>query len=399
MNKKILSLVLTGVLSASLLVGCKAKDNSAGSDKLIISTWGLNEDVLKKEIFEPFAEEHGVEVVLEVGNNSDRLTKMKNNPNSNIDITYLAESFSEQGIEAGIFEKLDYSKIPNAQKINEKAKYTVENGYGPAYTLNSIGIVVDPTSNIEINSWEDLWKPELKGKIAIPDITTTNGAAVVDIAATKAGVDITEDNGEAAFKELEKLKPNVVKTYSKSSDLANMFSSGEIVAAIASDFAFETIQKAKPEVINVIPESGTYLNFNTININANSKNKDLAYEFINYVLSDEVQERAAKALNDAPINTDVKLNEEDAKNLAYGDIVKNAKTIVEVVEKIPLKHLVLETDAPYLAPVPFRGKRCNSSYIKFVAEKIAEIKNISAEEVYEETFKNALEVYNIKEEL
>ena len=327
MNKKILSLVLTGVLSASLLVGCKAKDNSAGSDKLIISTWGLNEDVLKKEIFEPFAEEHGVEVVLEVGNNSDRLTKMKNNPNSNIDITYLAESFSEQGIEAGIFEKLDYSKIPNAQKINEKAKYTVENGYGPAYTLNSIGIVVDPTSNIEINSWEDLWKPELKGKIAIPDITTTNGAAVVDIAATKAGVDITEDNGEAAFKELEKLKPNVVKTYSKSSDLANMFSSGEIVAAIASDFAFETIQKAKPEVINVIPESGTYLNFNTININANSKNKDLACEFINYVLSDEVQERTAKALNDAPINTDVKLNEEDAKNLAYGDIVKNAKTI------------------------------------------------------------------------
>ena len=327
MNKKILSLVLTGVLSASLLVGCKAKDNSAGSDKLIISTWGLNEDVLKKEIFEPFAEEHGVEVVLEVGNNSDRLTKMKNNPNSNIDITYLAESFSEQGIEAGIFEKLDYSKIPNAQKINEKAKYTVENGYGPAYTLNSIGIVVDPTSNIEINSWEDLWKPELKGKIAIPDITTTNGAAVVDIAANKAGVDITEDNGEDAFKELEKLKPNVVKTYSKSSDLANMFSSGEIVAAIASDFAFETIQKAKPEVINVIPESGTYLNFNTININANSKNKDLAYEFINYVLSDEVQERAAKALNDAPINTDVKLNEEDAKNLAYGDIVKNAKTI------------------------------------------------------------------------
>ena len=78
---------------------------------------------------------------------------------------------------------------------------------------------------------------------------------------------------------------------------------------------------------------------------------------------------------------------------------KNAKTIVEVVKQIPLKYLVLETDAPYLAPVPFRGKRCNSSYIKFVAEEIAEIKNISTEEVYKETFKNALEVYNIKEDL
>ena len=78
---------------------------------------------------------------------------------------------------------------------------------------------------------------------------------------------------------------------------------------------------------------------------------------------------------------------------------KNAKTIVEVVKQIPLSHLVLETDAPYLAPVPFRGKRCNSSYIKFVAEKIAEIKNISVQEVYKETFKNALKVYNIKEDL
>ncbi|RDY26367.1 ABC transporter substrate-binding protein [Romboutsia weinsteinii] len=327
MNKKIMALLLTGVISATALVGCGKSGDSASSNKLIVSTWGLNEDVLKETVFEPFAKEHGVEIVLEVGNNSERLTKMKNNPNSNIDITYLAESFAEQGIEAGIFEKLDYSKIPNAENINEKAKHTVEAGYGPAYTQNSIGIVVDPLAGIEINSWEDLWKPELKGKIAIPDITTTNGAAIVSIAAEKAGVDLNSDKGEAAFKQLESLKPNVVKTYSKSSDLANMFSSGEIVAAVASDFAFETIAKAKPEVKNVIPASGTYLNFNTININKNSKNKELAYEFINYALSPEVQERAAKALNEAPVNTGVKLNEEDSKNLAYGPIVENAKTV------------------------------------------------------------------------
>lgn len=327
MNKKIVALLLTGVLSATALVGCGKSGDSSSDNKLIVSTWGLNEDVLKKEVFEPFAKEHGVEIVLEVGNNSERLTKMKNNPNSNIDITYLAESFAEQGIEAGIFEKLDYSKIPNAKNINDKAKATVERGYGPAYTLNSIGIVVDPSAGIEINTWEDLWKPELKGKIAIPDITTTNGAAIVSIAAQKAGVDITKDKGEAAFKELEKLKPNVVKTYSKSSDLANMFSSGEIVAAVASDFAFETIAKAKPEVKNVIPESGTYLNFNTININKNSEKKELAYEFINYTLSPEVQERAAKALSESPVNTEVKLNEEDAKKLTYGKVLENAKVI------------------------------------------------------------------------
>ena len=123
------------------------------------------------------------------------------------------------------------------------------------------------------------------------------------------------------------MKPNIVKTYSKSSDLANMFASGEIVAAIAADFAYGNIAKAKPEVTYVVPESGTYLNFNTININKNSKNKELAYEFINYALSEEVQERTAKALSESPVNTDVELTEEEATNLTYGSVVDNAKII------------------------------------------------------------------------
>ena len=327
MKKKILATLLTGLVLGTSLVGCGKTEGAEAGKKLVVSTWGLNEDVLKETVFDPFEEEHGVDIVLEVGNNSERLTKMKNNPNSGIDITYLAESFAEQGIDAGIFEELDYSKIPNAENINAKAQSTVERGFGPAYTLNSIGIVVDPSAGIEINAWEDLWKPELANKIAIPDITTTNGPAIVQIAAEKAGVSVEDDKGQAAFKELEALKPNIVKTYSKSSDLANMFASGEIVAAIAADFAYGNIAKAKPEVKYVVPESGTYLNFNTININKNSNNKDLAYEFINYALSEEVQERTAKALSESPINTQVELSEEEASNLTYGSVVDNAKTI------------------------------------------------------------------------
>jgi len=65
----------------------------------------------------------------------------------------------------------------------------------------------------------------------------------------------------------------------------------------------------------------------------------------------------------------------------------------KVVEQIDMKHLVLETDSPYLAPVPHRGKRNESSYIKLVAEKLAEIKNISIETVAEITTKNALEIF------
>ncbi len=74
---------------------------------------------------------------------------------------------------------------------------------------------------------------------------------------------------------------------------------------------------------------------------------------------------------------------------------KNARKLVEVVEKIDLSHLVLETDAPYLAPTPFRGKRNEPAYVKYTAEKMAELKGISFEEVAKVTTENAMRFYSI----
>jgi TatD DNase family protein len=65
-----------------------------------------------------------------------------------------------------------------------------------------------------------------------------------------------------------------------------------------------------------------------------------------------------------------------------------------VLDQIELKHLVLETDAPYLAPTPFRGKRNESAYIVKVAEKLAEIYGVSTEEVAQITTTNALKLFN-----
>lgn len=65
----------------------------------------------------------------------------------------------------------------------------------------------------------------------------------------------------------------------------------------------------------------------------------------------------------------------------------------EVLKDIPMQHLVLETDSPYLTPVPFRGKRNESSYIKYVAEKLAEVKGISKEEVARITTENAQKIF------
>ena len=65
----------------------------------------------------------------------------------------------------------------------------------------------------------------------------------------------------------------------------------------------------------------------------------------------------------------------------------------QVVKEIDLQHLVLETDSPYLAPVPYRGKRNESSYLKYIVQKLADIKGIPVEEVASKTTNNAEKIF------
>ena len=74
----------------------------------------------------------------------------------------------------------------------------------------------------------------------------------------------------------------------------------------------------------------------------------------------------------------------------------NAKKLVDAVEYIPLDHILLETDSPYLAPAPNRGKRNSSLNIPLIAEKIAEIKGVSYEMIVEKTNNNAKKLFSIK---
>lgn len=75
---------------------------------------------------------------------------------------------------------------------------------------------------------------------------------------------------------------------------------------------------------------------------------------------------------------------------------KNAKKPVEVAANIPLDRLLLETDCPYMSPVPFRGKRCSSQLIPYTAEKIAEVRNTTAQCIIDAANANAKQLFGIK---
>ena len=83
--------------------------------------------------------------------------------------------------------------------------------------------------------------------------------------------------------------------------------------------------------------------------------------------------------------------------IGVGGVVtfKNSRVLKEVVKSIPLEHIVVETDCPYLAPTPHRGKRNSSAYLPLVIEEIAKLKGITAEEVENATYENAQRLYGL----
>ena len=85
--------------------------------------------------------------------------------------------------------------------------------------------------------------------------------------------------------------------------------------------------------------------------------------------------------------------------IGIGGVVtfKNAKKLKEVAAGIPIENIVLETDSPYLAPEPVRGRRNNPANVRYVCEKAAELHGIPAEEMARITYENAMRVYRIND--
>ena len=75
---------------------------------------------------------------------------------------------------------------------------------------------------------------------------------------------------------------------------------------------------------------------------------------------------------------------------------KKALDVQEAAATVPLDKILVETDAPYLTPMPYRGKENRPAYTKFIVEKIAELREISADEVAKATTENALRIFGLK---
>jgi putative spermidine/putrescine transport system substrate-binding protein len=294
---------------------------------LTISWWGFNGEKLEQHLLAPFREQCGCEIVFETGNNGERLNKIQIRNGAGVDVAYFSDSFSQQAIEAGLFQKIDPAKLPNLEGLYDLAK-DPQGGYGPAYSIGRVGIAYDSAKvTTPITSWNDIWKPEFANSLSLPGITTTAGPMTVVKAGDHAGVDAYSDT-DGAFKAIEEIKPNVVKNYNTGSEMINLFSTGEITAAIAQDFTLGQIKAAVPSVVWADLSEGAIATLNTVNIPVGAAEPELAYEFINFLLSPEIQHALAADGVDAPVAKAVELTPEQASLWTYGaDVIEGLQSV------------------------------------------------------------------------
>ena len=319
--------ILVSALAISATAMLSAAPVMAQGKTLTISWWGFNGEKLESIILAPFREQCGCEIVFETGNNGERLNKIQIRNGGGVDVAYFSDSYSQQGIEAGLFQKIDPAKLPNLAGLYDLAQ-DPQGGYGPAYSIGRVGIVYDETKvSAPITSWNDLWREDLASSLSLPGITTTAGPMVVMKAGDHAGVDAFAD-ADAAFAAVAELKPNVVKNYNTGSEMINLFSTGEVSAAIAQDFTLGQIQAAVPSVVWADLGEGSIATLNTVNIPTGVAEPELAYEFINFILSPEIQQQLAEQGVDAPVNTAVELTPEQAAFWTYGaDVIDSLQRV------------------------------------------------------------------------
>ncbi len=326
-------------LALLLIVGMSFIFSSCGTsddNTLVVSTWAFGADSIEELWVKPFEEKTGVDVILDTGGTGERFSKVQSNPNHGVDIMFTSQYYEALGQKDGLWKEIDSSKLSNLDKLYDSAKAPNGANYGPAYTYNRLSIVYNPNLISEVDSMDDVLNNDEINAITIPTIQDTHGPSLLQEIANTIDVDLyTQEGEDAVFKEVEKLSKKVVKPYTSSTDVINLMKSEEAQLALVPEYYFNSIQEVVPDVKWVDPKEGAVLNFNTIDITATTEKEDLAYEFIDFIISTPIQSDVADAQLDPPVNKEVQLEEyikgipftsiDEFETVNYTEAVNNMK--------------------------------------------------------------------------
>lgn len=315
------------LLATTAAFGLLAGVASAEEKTLTISVYAFGVDEMNELIFHPFEEKCGCDVVVETGRSVERMAKIEANAaDPLIDVAVMGAPDALKLARQDLLQPLDVSRLNSYPELYDSAKDPIGGNFALGYSYYAASIVYR-SDLFEINSWGDLLSDDLSGQIALPNITGTQGPLALTMIEKAQGSDDVSLNG--AIDAVAENRDDIVTFYSRSSELVQLMMQGEVAAAPIGRFAWSRFSGADLPFAWAEPEEGQAGALNVMVMTANNGNEDLAYEFIDYWLSNEVQTRVAQAGIDSPANSTVEVSAEEAASLTYGADLVNSLTLLD----------------------------------------------------------------------
>jgi len=310
-----------GLLALALAAGaCRKKE-----DSLSLLVW---EGYADASFIRAFEESHHCKVTASYMGSSDELVaKLRGGSASNYDVISPSSDVATSIVKAGLAAPLDLSKIPSYSQLSPKLRdlpLVKSNGqvYGVPFIWGPNPILYDTTAFPQPpDSWSIFWDPKFKGKISLWDELSSVYMAAQVLGYDKPDpnriYDLSDDQLETVKKKLIELKPNIRKYWSTGGDLTNLFQNHEITLAMGWPLMTNQLRALKFPIGEVIPKENTTGWIDHLMITAASSRKDLATDFLEYMIEAQTQKKVSDVTHYTPANPGASefLTEDEKKGL------------------------------------------------------------------------------------
>jgi putative spermidine/putrescine transport system substrate-binding protein len=314
------------VLGVTRSFGQDATGNFKGKT-LVVGVWGGDiERLLRQNAVGPLEASTGAKVEMVLGDTGDRLARLyAERAHPTMDVAFLNMYEAPQAMKDGIVVPPD-----PASAIYQQIWPGMNQGCY-AMSLIGLGIAYNKKLTSTAPEWADLWKPEFKGKVALPAYPSSEGDGLIGVAARLTGND--EHDPDAAFAKLAQLRP-VAMTYTNLDEIFAMMDAGQVaMAPVISGYVLSSLRN-HPDLGFSFPKSpGPVLVRDMLCLVKDSPSPELAYRFAALALGMKNQTDYAEQLNFGPANKNVKLS------------ISVSANVVDTPEKVAE---LLQLDGPYV---------------------------------------------------
>lgn len=293
-------------LLASVAGGC-AKQKTATLNLLV---W---EGYADPSYVRAFEESHHCKVSAAYMGSSDELVaKLRGGSAANYDVISPSSDVATMIAAGGLAAPLDLAKLPSYNQLSERLRSLPlvrvnGNVYGTPFTWGPNPLLYDTTAFPKApDSWAVLWDPKLRGKVSVWDELSTLYMAAQLLGYDKPDpnhlYDLSDEELANVKQKLLELKPNIRKIWATGGELTNLFENHEVVAAMGWPLMTNQLRAANFPIVETIPKENTTGWIDHLMITSASQNKELATEFLAYMIEPKTQKQVADITGYDPAN-------------------------------------------------------------------------------------------------